>query len=52
MEDSSGGNAGGEIILEKNTDDYIVDMKRGNSNILVIYKLLLFSLFLVYQLII
>ena len=32
IEDSSGP---GEIIIEKNTDDYIVDMKKGNSNILV-----------------
>lgn len=36
IEDS--GNLNGDFITEKNTDDYKLDLKKGNSNILVTYR--------------
>jgi len=30
-----------DIVVDKPTDDYIVDMKKGNSNILVVFNLIL-----------
>lgn len=35
MEDSHGQDGAVGIVNHKNTDDYIVDMKKGNNNILV-----------------